>query len=188
MAVTEVTRFAKSQFIPHPMMLFAAGTYEADGSANLTLVSWMSFYWDGGLGITLCLDGDKAVKRNLERTGWLTLNALTREQTKLVDALGRASGPQKAEAAARFNLTAADGSPAPELADSPLVYEVELARQLEFDGSTLYFGRISAVRSAVADAGEDGTAVYDIVAASPLLASQRDYCCLTEGDVLGPWC
>lgn len=169
------------------MMLFAAGTYEADGSPNLSLVSWVSFCWDDGLRVTLCLDGDKAVKRNFERTGALTLNTLTSKQFGLVDALGRAEGAQKAEVVAQFRLSSAGSDAAPELEDSPLVYEVELARQVELDGSTLYLGRIRSVRSAIATA-EEGEAVYDIVRANPLLVSQRSYCSLSERDVLGPWC
>ena len=65
----DITTFAVNQFIPHPMMLFAAGTYSEIGLPHLALVSWVSFYWDDGLGVVLCMDGDKAVKRNLEREG-----------------------------------------------------------------------------------------------------------------------
>lgn len=75
----DITTFAVNQFIPHPMMLFAAGTYSEIGSPHLALVSWVSFYWDDGLGVVLCMDGDKAVKRNLEREGAMVLNALSRD-------------------------------------------------------------------------------------------------------------
>ena len=53
------------------MMVFAASTYNKDESPHLALVSWVNFYWDDGLGVTLCMDGDKAVKRNFEREGAL---------------------------------------------------------------------------------------------------------------------
>ena len=72
----DVTTFAVNQFIPHPMMLFAAGTYSENESPHLALVSWVNFYWDDGLGVVLCMDGDKTVKRNFEREGVMVLNAL----------------------------------------------------------------------------------------------------------------
>ena len=74
----DVTTFAVNQFIPHPMMLFAAGTYSENESPHLALVSWVNFYWDDGLGVVLCMDGDKTVKRNFEREGVMVLNALSR--------------------------------------------------------------------------------------------------------------
>ena len=49
----DVTTFAVNQFIPHPMMLFAAGTYSENESPHLALVSWVNFYWDDGLGVVL---------------------------------------------------------------------------------------------------------------------------------------
>ena len=54
----DITPFAVNQFIPHPMMVFAASTYNKDESPHLALVSWVNFYWDDGLGVTLCMDGD----------------------------------------------------------------------------------------------------------------------------------
>ncbi len=48
---TDITPFAVNQFIPHPMMVFAASTYNKDESPHLALVSWVNFYWDDGLGL-----------------------------------------------------------------------------------------------------------------------------------------
>lgn len=93
----DITPFAVNQFIPHPMMVFAASTYNKDESPHLALVSWVNFYWDDGLGVTLCMDGDKAVKRNFEREGALVLNALSRDMFDAVEALGRASGGGKGQ-------------------------------------------------------------------------------------------
>lgn len=111
----DITPFAVNQFIPHPMMVFAASTYNKDESPHLALVSWVNFYWDDGLGVTLCMDGDKAVKRNFEREGALVLNALSRDMFDAVEALGRASGAEKDKAIARFALEAAEHVNAPRL-------------------------------------------------------------------------
>ena len=205
----DVTKYAISQFIPHPMMLFAAGTYDEDGTANLTLISWVSFYWDRGLGITLCMDGNKSAKRNFERTGGLTLNALVRDQIDTVSALGRAHGSQKALIASTLPLETSGRVAAPLLAESPLSYEVELVRQIVFEGSDLYLGAIRGVQSGGGDLsgfanirGSEAPRVsdvrkerareadgsYDILRVEPLLASQREYCFLTEESSLGTWC
>ena len=122
----DITPFAVNQFIPHPMMVFAASTYNKDESPHLALVSWVNFYWDDGLGVTLCMDGDKAVKRNFEREGALVLNALSRDMFDAVEALGRASGAEKDKAIARFALEAAEHVHAPRLCESPLRYELSL--------------------------------------------------------------
>ena len=183
----DITPFAVNQFIPHPMMVFAASTYNKDESPHLALVSWVNFYWDDGLGVTLCMDGDKAVKRNFEREGALVLNALSRDMFDAVEALGRASGAEKDKAIARFALEAAEHVHAPRLSESPLRYELSLRENFSYKGSNLYLCAIDSV-SAADDAVSDDGSSYDIVAANPLLVSQKNYCCLGAQDVLGAWC
>lgn len=184
----DVATFAVNQFIPHPMMLFAASTYNENGSPHLALVSWMNFYWDDGLGITLCMDGDKAVKRNFEREGVMVLNALSRDMLDAVEALGRASGREKDEVVARFALEPAKHVHAPQLRESPLRYEISLRKSLSFEGSNLYLCAIDSVSAADAAMQDGNDASYDIVAANPLLASQKNYCCLSAQEILGTWC
>lgn len=183
----DVTTFAANQFIPHPMMLFAASTYSENESPHLALVSWVNFYWDEGLGVVLCMDGDKAVKRNFEREGVMVLNALSRDMLDEVEALGRASGREKDKVIAHFALEPAKHVHAPQLCESPLRYEIGLRKSLSFEGSNLYLCAIDGVSAAEVAIQNDG-ASYDIVAANPLLASQKSYCCLGVRNVLGAWC
>lgn len=183
----DITTFAVNQFIPHPMMVFAASTYNKDESPHLALVSWVNFYWDDGLGVTLCMDGDKAVKRNFEREGAIVLNVLSRDMLEAVEALGRASGTEKDAVIARFALEAAEHVHAPRLCESPLRYELSLRENFSYKGSNLYLCAIDSV-SAANDAVCDDGPSYDIVAVNPLLASQKNYCCLGAQDVLGAWC
>ena len=135
----------------------------------------------------MCMDGDKAVKRNFEREGALVLNALSRDMFDAVEALGRASGAEKDKAIARFALEAAEHVHAPRLCESPLRYELSLRENFSYTGSNLYLCAIDSV-SAADDAVSDDGSSYDIVAANPLLASQKNYCCLGAQDVLGAWC
>lgn len=104
-----------------------------------------------------------------------------------VEALGRASGAEKDKAIARFALEAAEHVHAPRLCESPLRYELSLRENFSYKGSNLYLCAIDSV-SAADDAVSDDGSSYDIVAANPLLASQKNYCCLGAQDVLGAWC
>lgn len=183
----DVTTFAVNQFIPHPMMLFAAGTYSENESPHLALVSWVNFYWDDGLGVVLCMDGDKTVKRNFEREGVMVLNALSRDMFDEAEALGSASGREKDKVIARFALEPAKHVHAPQLCESPLRYEISLRKNLSFEGGNLYLCAIDGVSTVDASIQNDGVS-YDIVAANPLLASQKSYCCVGAQNVLGAWC
>ena len=49
------------------------------------------------LGVVLCMDGDKTVKRNFEREGVMVLNALSRDMLDDAEALGGASGREKGQ-------------------------------------------------------------------------------------------
>ena len=123
------------------------------------------------------MDGDKAVKRNFEREGALVLNALSRDMFDAVEALGRASGAEKDKAIARFALEAAEHVHAPRLCESPLRYELSLRENFSDKGSNLYLCAIDSVLAADDAVSDDGSS-YDIVAANPLLVSQKNYCCL----------
>ena len=76
---------------------------------------------------------------------------------------------------------------APRLCESPLRYELSLRENFSYKGSNLYLCAIDSV-SAADDAVSDDGSSYDIVAANPLLVSQKNYCCLGAQDVLGAWC
>lgn len=103
------------------------------------------------------------------------------------EALGRASGREKDRVIARFALEPAKHVHAPQLCESPLRYEISLRKNLSFEGGNLYLCAIDGVSTADVAMQNDGVS-YDIVAANPLLASQKSYCCLGAQNVLGAWC
>lgn len=184
----DVTAFALRQFIPHPMMLFGASTYDEDGAPHMALASWVNFYWDDGLGIVLCLDGDKAVKRNLGRAGCMVLNTFTKDEYPSVDRLGRAVGSEKAAALEQFSFTEASSVKAPALSGSPLSYEVKLRQVLEFKGSDLYLCSIEHVASNAPDELlSNAKGSYDILGAQPMMVSQASYLTVCPESALGAW-
>ena len=160
------------------MMLFAAGTYSEIGVASpcsrqlgeLLLGRWAR-------GRAVCMDGDKAVKRNLEREGAMVLNALSRDM--LDDAQRLLVALQEGK---RTGLSPALPWSLPNTCTllnyaRALRYEISLRKNLSFEGGNLYLCAIDGVSTADVAMQNDGVS-YDIVAANPLLASQKSYCCL----------
>ena len=185
--MSRIQAYVQHNYIPHPMQLFVGGTNGEDGAPNLSVFCWVSFCWEeGALKLTMCLDGDKPSKRNIEREGRLSLCMLAAGHHELVDRLGRAHGADKDAAAGLFAVERGRTLDVPVLADSPLCYELEVERTVPLDGSSIFICAIADVTTTEGHVREDGA--LESLAAGALLASQTDYLALGPDGKLGPWC
>ncbi len=132
---------------------------------------WLNFCWDGELSVTLCMDGQKATKDHIKRSGVFSACLVTEQLLPLADRLARAKGEEKQRTIAALAME--PGTNTPVLTESPLCYELEVKKTIPLDGSDIFVCRI--VNTLVAPALVCDKVGYDLSKASPVSVSQNKY-------------
>ena len=80
-----------------PQTLFLYGTCDDAGKADFGLFCWLSYIWDGELGVMACIGGQKLTKENIHRRKVFSANLVTEALLPLADYLGNTDGndPEK---------------------------------------------------------------------------------------------
>jgi flavin reductase (DIM6/NTAB) family NADH-FMN oxidoreductase RutF len=175
---------ARNTVCPQP--LFLHGTFREDGKPNFGLFCWVTYCLDGGLGAIVSIGGEKLTKDRIRAKGVLSANLVCEGMLPLADYFGSNSGYEAGKMDVPFAWSRGAVLDVPVLDDSPWSYELEVKRELELDGGTVF---VCAIRNVLADetllAEGMGTA-EKIGAANPVLCFPQVYC-TTRGGKLGNW-
>lgn len=131
---------------------FIIGTFLEDGTPDFAPITWVSKTCekddDSGSQnlIIISMYGTKQTKRNVQRTGQLSINLATREMLELVDYFGQTSGRNGKKDAIVCNWEKAVCVDAPTLEQSPWVCECEVAQSVNTGESDTFFCRIRNVQ------------------------------------------
>lgn len=127
---------------------FIIGTNNEDGSDNFAPITWISALCEQGNDylLTVSMFGTKITKRNVQRTGLLSVNLVSRNMLGLMDYFGTHSARNGIKDAAVYRTGRGEVLDIPVLDDSPWVYECEVEKSVETGESTTFFCRIRNIQ------------------------------------------
>ena len=130
-----------------PQTLFLYGTYKEDGSPNFGLFCWFSYCWTDSLSAMACIGGSKMTLDRIRETKVFSANLVTEKLLPLADHFGTADGRDPAKMSIPFHWEKGAALDVPILADSPVVFELEVDSLIELndEGSALLICKIRNV-------------------------------------------
>ncbi|MFH1879298.1 MAG: flavin reductase [Bacillota bacterium] len=132
-----------NDFCPQTMFLY--GTYREDGAPNFGLFCWISYFWDGEMGVMACIGGEKLTKDRIRATGVFSANLVTEALLPLADYFGNTKG--YTDDKMRVHAAVMQGAvlSVPILSDSPVSFELEVVKTIETDGGEVLLCKIRNV-------------------------------------------
>lgn len=126
---------------------FIIGTRNADGTDNFAPITWVSATCEGeDYLLVVSMFGTKTTKQNVLRTGWMSVNLVSRAMLPLMDYFGSRHGRDGQKDALAYGVSPGKKIDVPTLDDSPWVYECEVQQAVETGASTTFFCRIRNVQ------------------------------------------
>jgi len=135
-----------NDFCPQTMFLY--GTYKEDGSPNFGLFSWVSYCFDGEIGVMACIGGEKLTRDRIRANKVFSANLVTEAILPLADYLGNTEGYTTGKMDIPIAIEKGQALTIPILADSPWVFELEVTQSVPLDDSEIY---ICKIRNTLAD-------------------------------------
>lgn len=127
---------------------FIIGTNNEDGSHNFAPITWISVTneRDSDYMLVVSMFGTKRTKQNVERTGLLSVNLVSRDMLPLMDYFGTHRAADGAKNQIDYNVGRGEIVDVPTLDESPWVYECEVAKSVVTGDSTTFFCRIRNIQ------------------------------------------
>lgn len=166
--------------------LFLYGTYKEDGTPNFGLFCWMSYCWDGGLGVMAAIGGDKLTKDRIRKNGRFSANLVTEDLLPLADYFGNVEGYGADKMSVPFAVEKGTALDVPILSDSPVSFELEVTKSVPLDGSDVFLCKIRNVLVREDLAGKERTPLQRMLSVRPVTTTCGTYFSL-GGQALGQW-
>lgn len=127
---------------------FIIGTYNEDGSHNFAPITWVSVVWerDDEYLLVISMAGGKQTRRNVTRTGRLSVNLVSRDMLELMDYFGTRHAADGKKDGVDYSVSRGEAVDAPVLDASRWVYECEVVKCVEVGESITFFCRIGNVQ------------------------------------------
>lgn len=140
----------KSVGIEHSMCVqptFLIGTYDENGNANFTPITWVSVTWDTDhYMLVISMFGTKKTKANAERNKALSANLVSTDMLMLLDYFGSRSSRDGVKNDIAYDYSKSEVVNAPTLDISKWVYECEITKIVKTGDSDTYFCSIKNVQ------------------------------------------
>lgn len=125
---------------------FLIGTYDENGTANFTPITWVSVTWEvDHYMLVISMFGTKQTKRNIAASKMLSANLVSRDMLELLDYFGSCSGKDGAKVGLPYAYSEGNALHVPTLDKSKWVYECEVTRTIQTGDSDTYFCDIKDV-------------------------------------------
>ncbi len=164
-------------FCPQPM--YAIGTNNEVGAPNFCVITWIEFNWHGGPHIVLGVGGSKRTKENILRTGTFSANLVSVEMLWLADYFGCSRGSDGPKDQVPYTWERGHALDVPVLDGSPWVFECQVDRVIELDGSHLFISAVHNIQIA-ADLADMDREMIDLSRLDPVLYAPYNYYRLGE--------
>ncbi|MBQ8955225.1 MAG: flavin reductase family protein [Clostridia bacterium] len=127
---------------------FIIGTNNEDGTHNFAPITWVSVTCEKGEDYMLVVSmfGTKMTKRNVVRTGLLSVNLVSTDMLPLMDYFGTRSAKDGKKDGLSYDVSRGAVLDVPVLDASRWVYECEVAQSVETGESTTFFCRVRNVQ------------------------------------------
>jgi flavin reductase (DIM6/NTAB) family NADH-FMN oxidoreductase RutF len=120
-----------------PQTFYAYGTYKEDGTPNFGLFCWLSYCWDGELGIMACIGGEKLTKDRIRATGVFSANLVSEELLPLANYFGNREGYDPDKMKVDAAISKGRVLDVPVLDQSPWVFELEVKKTVALQGGDI---------------------------------------------------
>lgn len=121
-----------------PQTFYTYGTYKEDGTPNFGLFCWLSYCWDGELGIMACIGGEKLTKDRIRATGVFSANLVSEELLPLANYFGNREGYDPAKMRIDAAISKGRILDVPVLDQSPWVFELEVKKTVALQGGDIF--------------------------------------------------
>jgi flavin reductase (DIM6/NTAB) family NADH-FMN oxidoreductase RutF len=128
-----------------PQTLFLYGTYKEDHTPNFGLFCWFSYYMDDNMGVMACIGGKKLTKDLIFKNKVFSANLVTEELLPLADYFGTTNGNDSNKMKIQVDVQKGEKLDIPILVKSPLTYELELDRTINFGDNDILLCKIRNV-------------------------------------------
>ena len=126
---------------------FIIGTNNEDGGANFAPITWVSATCQGeDYLLVVSMFGDKQTKKNVLRTGKLSVNLVSADILPLMDYFGTHHAKDGKKDKIPYHVSRGRAVDAPVLDESRWVYECEVEKTVPIGISTTFFCRIKNVQ------------------------------------------
>jgi len=142
-------------FIFSPQPMYIIGTRNEDGTPNFCIITWIGFSFDKTPHLMMTIGGSKRTKTNILRERAFSANLITEDNLWLADYFGCTTGETSAKRDVEWSWTVGRTVDAPVLDRCHWVYECEVDRVIELDGSHLFLAEIRNIQIDEAYRGMD---------------------------------
>lgn len=133
-------------FVFSPQPMYCIGTKDEDGSPHFCVITWIGFSLDKTPHLMMTMGGSKRTKTNILREGLFSANLVGEDMVWLADYFGTTTAEEKRSQPMPFDFTWGTKLKVPVLEQSRWVYECEVDRTIELDGSHLFLAEIRNIR------------------------------------------
>lgn len=131
-------------FSPQPMYMI--GTNNEDGTANICVITWLGFSFDGGPHLMMTMGGNKLPKTNILREKTFSAGLITEDTLWLADYFGSTRGEDGPKNALPFRTERGAVLDVPVIGECPWIYECEVTKVIELEGAHLFLAAIRNIQ------------------------------------------
>jgi flavin reductase (DIM6/NTAB) family NADH-FMN oxidoreductase RutF len=131
-------------FSPQPMYII--GTKNENGTPDFCIITWLGFTYDQTPHIMMTIGGSKQTKTNILRDKKFSANMITEDNLWLADYFGNTRGENKVKNQISYTCKWGNSVDVPIIDECPWVYECEVTRVLELEGSHLFLAEIKNIQ------------------------------------------
>ena len=134
-------------FCPQPVYLI--GTKDEYGIVNFSFSTWISFCWNNSPHISFCnyeYAFEPKTKNNIIKTEKFSANLVSCDMLKFSDCLEDVSGNNTKKNELEYKYTNGYKLDVPIIENSKWVFECELTKKIELNGSIIFIGEIKNIQ------------------------------------------
>lgn len=131
-------------FSPQPMYII--GTKNEDEAPNFCIITWIGFSFDKTPHLMMTIGGNKQTKTNILRDKIFSANLISEDIIWLADYFGTTKAEEKLKNDIQYDYKWGNYLKVPILEHSKWVYECEVTKIIELDGSHLFLADIKNIQ------------------------------------------
>lgn len=131
-------------FSPQPMYII--GTKNQNGTPDFCIITWLGFTYDKTPHIMMTIGGSKLTKTNILRDKKFSANMITEDNLWLADYFGNTRGENKVKNQVSYTYKWGNSVDVPIIDECHWVYECEVTKVLELEGSHLFLAEIKNIQ------------------------------------------
>lgn len=167
-------------FSPQPMYII--GTKNEEDVPNFCIITWIGFSYDKTPHLMLTIGGSKQTKTNILRDRMFSANLINQDNIWLADYFGTTKGEEQLKDDVPYDYKWGNQLKVPVLDQSNWVYECEVSKIIELDGSHLFLADIKNIQIDKRFEGMD-LKMIDLKLLNPAIYAPYNY--FSIGDRIG---